>query len=63
VGTAGKIETQIEASLWGQITLSDWLKSNCPDVNSHSRMQSRDVLNWERREIIENNPTLKYIVA
>ena len=29
-------------------SLSDWLKSRCPDVNSHSRMQSREA---EEREI------------
>jgi hypothetical protein len=24
-------------------SFSDWLKSRCPDINSHSRMPSRDV--------------------
>ena len=27
-------------------SLSDWLKSRCPDVNSHSRMRSRGAGNW-----------------
>jgi hypothetical protein len=34
-------------------SLSDWLKCRCPDVNSHSRMQSRGAGNYE------NNTTLK----
>jgi hypothetical protein len=41
----------------GAKTLSDWLTSCSPDVNSHSWMQSCDVLGGAGN--YENNTTLK----